>query len=109
MDPPNRIAELPAACSLQAADGAGRVRRWRELISAARPQAARRPGALELRWRLDARGLRELEALVAAERECCGFVIWGLDAERDGALLTITARPGRPGDVDAIVALFETP
>lgn len=102
----NPAPELPLACTLGLADGAERLRRWHALAAAAPPQLRRERGRLELRWSLDDASVDELEALVAAERECCGFVDWTLAPEADGALLTITAQPGRADDVQAIVGLF---
>jgi hypothetical protein len=102
----NPVAELPLACALGPANGAERMRRWHALAATAPPRRDRERGRLELRWSLEGAGFAELEALVAAERECCGFVAWTLAREPGGALLTITAQPGRPGDVEAIVGLF---
>ena len=106
MDSVDTGPELPLACTLAAADGAERLRRWHALTAAAPPQLRRESGRVELRWSLAGPGVDELEALVAAERECCGFVAWTLARERGGAVLTITAQPGRPDDVEAIAGLF---
>jgi hypothetical protein len=108
MDSVNAHVELPLACTLGPADGAERMRRWHALVAAAPPRLRRGSGRLELRWQLDAVGARELEALVAAERDCCGFVTWTLDRDDDGPTLTITAQPGRPDDVEAILAMLRS-
>jgi hypothetical protein len=61
---------------------------------------------LEIRWRVDADGASELEALVAAERECCAFVTWSVSREDTDSILEVTAAASRPEDLDAIVQLF---
>jgi hypothetical protein len=66
--------ELPLACTLGVDDGAARLRRWQALAEGSAPRARRNRHRLEIRWRVDADGASELEALVAAERECCAFV-----------------------------------
>jgi hypothetical protein len=43
----------------------------------------------------------ELEALVAAERQCCGFVDWALDDHEDLIAVTIT------GSEDGVTAMAE--
>ncbi len=97
---------LPLACTLDARDGAIRLQRWRALAEKAPPAARRSGHELTIRWRLDTDGRAELEALVAGERECCPFVTWSVSGHAPDALLTIAADPGRPEELDAIVALF---
>jgi len=54
-------------------------------------------------------GVREeLEALAAAERQCCSFVAWTVSQEVDRIVLHVTADPGSPDDVAAIATLFGT-
>jgi hypothetical protein len=100
------VAELPLACSLDAGEGAPRLARWRALTEQAPPRAERRGHELALWWRLDSRGVNELEALAAAERECCAFVTWSISRQEPYTVLTVAAAPGRPEDLDAIGALF---
>jgi hypothetical protein len=61
---------------------------------------------LEIRWRVDAKGASELDALVAAERECCRFVTWSVHRDELDFVLEITADATRPEDLDAIASLF---
>lgn len=103
-DPPR--PPLPAACSLGSLDGAARRRRWQALGAASPPHARRIANRLEVRWRLDDDGARELAALVAAERECCAFVAWSLRGRGAERILTVAADPERPDDIAAIAALF---
>jgi hypothetical protein len=98
--------ELPLACTLDAGDGATRVRRWRALAEKSPPRAQRNGHELAIWWRLDTHGANELETLAASERECCAFVTWSVTRQDSDTLLTITAEPGRPDDLDAIMALF---
>jgi hypothetical protein len=97
---------LPLACALDADDGATRLERWRLLGEKSPPRVQRSGHELTIRWRLDAEGTSELEALAASERECCSFVTWSVSRQDPDTLLTIAADPGRPEGLDAIVALF---
>jgi hypothetical protein len=100
------LSPLPLACTLDASDGAARLQRWRALAEKSPPAARRSGHELAIRWRLDTDGTTELEALVASERECCSFVTWSLSSRGPETLLTIAADPGRPEELDAIMALF---
>lgn len=97
---------LPLACTLDAGDGAIRLQRWRALAEKSPPRPQRSGHELAIRWRLDTDGRTELEALVASERECCSFVTWSVSGQAPETLLAIAADPGRPEELDAIVALF---
>ena len=61
---------------------------------------------MEIRWRVDAAGASELEALVVAERECCAFVSWSVSREDPDSIVQITADASKPENLDAIAALF---
>lgn len=97
---------LPVACTLGAQDGSARMRRWKALADRVRPEALLSGHVLEVRYR-SAPGVREeLEALVAAERECCGFLAWEVAEEGDDPVLRVTADPARPDDLAPIAALY---
>ena len=98
--------ELSIACTLSAGDGAARMRRWSALSSLGRPAVRRAGHVLEVGYALDAAGLAELDALAAAERECCAFVSWTVTRDGERTVLRVAAEPERPDDIDAIVALF---
>jgi hypothetical protein len=51
--------------------------------------------------------MEELEALAAAERQCCSFVAWTVSRDDDSVVLNVAADPGRPDDIAAIAALFQ--
>jgi hypothetical protein len=105
-DEATALVELPAACTLGADDGAARLRRWQALASLSMPRARRNGHRLEIRWRLDADGASELEALVVAERECCAFVTWSVAREDADLILEVRAAASRPEDLDGIAQLF---
>jgi hypothetical protein len=98
--------ELPIACTLGAADGAARLRRWAALVDRFPPRAERSGNQLGIRWRLDAPGARELQGLAAAERECCSFVTWSVGHDGADTLLLITAPADRPEVLAAVASLF---
>jgi hypothetical protein len=47
-----------------------------------------------------------LQALVAAERQCCSFAEWRVTQEVDHVVLTVAADAGRTGGIAAVAALF---
>ena len=97
---------MPVACTLGPNDGAARMRRWHELSARGGPRTRRRGHVLEVRY-TSRHGIREeLEALAAAERECCPFVTWTVGQEGSYVLLRVEADPARPDDVALIAALF---
>jgi hypothetical protein len=98
--------QVPLACTLDVADGAARVRRWQALAAGSRPRAQRSGHRLKIWWRVDAAGASELEALVAAERECCAFLTWSVSREDPDSVLQVTADAGRPEDLDAVATLL---
>jgi hypothetical protein len=93
---------LPIACSLEGGEARHRWLDWGALL-ADRVSAER--SALELRVRFkDFEEVRsELNRLVAAERECCGFVDWDLDVEEGELILSVR---GEESAVAAIGAAF---
>jgi hypothetical protein len=100
------IPELPVACTLDSDDGAARMLRWQALARKGRPSTRRSGHRLEVRY-LPGPGVREqLEALAAAERQCCAFVAWEVSQEGDHPVLHVTADPSSPDDVAPIAALF---
>lgn len=89
-DDMRRPEELPIACTLGPADGAVRMARWRAL-SDARLDVRREPGEVVILHE-SRRGVHEeLESLVAAERECCGFAEWEVTRASENVVLRIRA------------------
>ncbi len=102
-------AELPVACTLGPDDGRARMRRWQALAEKGRPSARRSGHRLEVRYEPEP-GVRDeleaLEALAAAERQCCAFVAWEVRHDGHHSVLHVTADPSAPDDVAPIAALF---
>jgi hypothetical protein len=102
----SEVAGLPIACTLGPGDGAARMQRWEALSARGHPSSRRSGHRLEVRYELE-HGIREeLEALAAAERQCCVFARWTVSQEDDHVVLHVAVDPGRPDDVAAIAALF---
>ena len=99
-------AELPLACTLGPDDGAARLRRWRALAAKSPPRAERSGNTLEVRWQLQAGVKDELQALAAAERQCCSFLRWTVSSEGADAILRVTADESGRSDMAPIAALF---
>jgi hypothetical protein len=83
--------ELPIACSLSAADLPGRLAEMAALGDAALVEAQQDGTHAELRFAAAA-GMRErVEAIVAAESQCCAFLTMRVTGEPDTIVLTIDA------------------
>lgn len=101
--------DLPIACTLGPLDGQERLQRWRALAAHARPIVRRKGHCLEVRYDDRPGVMTELEALVAAESKCCGFVAWRAGLDDGVPCLTVTAKPEDPEAIDAIAAVFDEP
>ena len=82
--------ELPIACSLEAVDGAARMARWRAL-SGARVDVHHGRDQVVVAYEPRSGVLEELDALVAAERECCAFAEWDVTQGPESVVLRIRA------------------
>jgi len=98
---------LPTACTLGPDDGAARLRRWSILIEKSPPSTRRDGRMLEIRWQADAGVRDELEALAAAERECCSFASWIVSTDGGDIVLRVAADPTSPDDIAPIAAVFQ--
>jgi hypothetical protein len=92
------------ACSLGPGDLARRAARWQALTARALVQASRTDGGLRLVFGAAPGVSDELNALVALERDCCGFAAWSVREGGDEVTLEILAH-GEPA-VAAIRAMF---
>lgn len=100
------VVQLPIACTLGPDDGAARIQRWEALSAKGRPSARRSGHLLEVRYEPEP-GLREeLQALAAAERQCCSFADWKVTQEQDHVVLYVRADPARPDDIAVFADLF---
>jgi hypothetical protein len=87
-------AELPIACSLSATDLPVRLAGMAALGGAALVDARQDATHAELRFAAAA-GVRErVEAIVAAESDCCAFLMMRVTGEPDTIVLTIDAPEG---------------
>jgi hypothetical protein len=100
------MTDLPLACTLDAADGAGRSRRWRQLAAEALPVLRRTVGRLEVRYQPGPGVLDELTALAAAEAECCSFVAWTVTEQAGDPILVVSAPADAPDNIDPIATMF---
>jgi len=98
--------DLPVACTLGPEDGAERLRRWQALNDRATSRTRRGAHRLEVRFP-PGPGIRpELEALAAAEQQCCPFLVWTVTEDSGQPILHVTAPLDQPDDIDAIASLF---
>jgi hypothetical protein len=95
--------ELPIVCSLTATELPARLA---EIEALGRDALLRREADGRLRFRGDERTRERLEAIVAAESQCCAFL--DLDLRRDGSeiVLSIGAPAEAAGVADALASAF---
>lgn len=94
------------ACRLGPDDGAARLRRWQHLADAAKPVARRDGPRLTVRYEPGPGVQEELEALAAAEAECCPFVDWSVTQDGAVPILLVDADPDTPDALTPIAGLF---
>jgi hypothetical protein len=92
---------LPIACTLVGEAANDRWVEWQGLLSGG--SAHKTDGQLTVAFPRSFVSADRLRALVAAERQCCGFVDWNL--EERGTDLVITVR-GEPDGLRAIAESF---
>ena len=97
--------ELPVASALGRDDGQVRMLRWQRLGETADPVARRAGAVLEVRYRPGPGVREELQALAAAERQCCSFVSRTVTEDGGQPVLRVVADGGTPDDLALIVAL----
>jgi hypothetical protein len=97
-------AELPIACSLDAADFAARQAEIEALGAEALLDAHVHGVSARLRFRDDARA--RVERFIDVETRCCPFFGMRLDDAADGIVLTIEAPPGAESVVAELVDAF---
>jgi hypothetical protein len=95
---------LPIACSLEGDQARLRWLDWRALLA---DRISDEHSELELRVRFrDHEDIRtELSRLVAAERECCGFVDWELANVEGAFVLTVRGDESALAAIDAAFSL----
>lgn len=70
--------EQPIACILEGDEARTRWRDWNDLVAES-ASVENQPGRLKLSFQNGEETRAELIRLIAAERECCGFVEWELE------------------------------
>jgi hypothetical protein len=92
--------ELPIACSLSAVELPQRLAEMAELGRAALIEVRTEPTRAQLRFAAGA-GMRDrVQAVVAAESQCCAFLTMSVTDEPDSVVLTIEA----PGGAEVVLA-----
>jgi hypothetical protein len=85
---------LPIACTLSATDLTARGEELRALGGDGLVDATEEPARAVLRFRPDPAIRERVEAIVAAESECCAFLDFVLEHDADATVLTISAPNG---------------
>ncbi len=98
--------ERPVACTLGLDDGAERMRRWQQLSERSAPSIRRIGYQLEVRFEPGPGVREELEALAAAEQQCCAFVAWTVAPDSYHPVLHIAAPPDQPDNIVPFINLF---
>jgi hypothetical protein len=81
------------ACSLDDEDLAARRADWRALEAGALIRSETRPDGRLLVYRGGADTARVLEGLIEAERECCSFLDFTIEAAEDEVRVMVTMPP----------------
>ena len=97
---------LPIACSLSAEDLAVRGAELRALGGDGLVDATEEPGGAVLRFRPDPSVRERVEAVVAAESECCAFLDFELEHGEDATVLTISSPNGGAEMVHELAAVL---
>ena len=94
---------MSIACSVRADAAADREAQWRELLSRAVIRRAPAPGGVRIELRALPGVRRELDRLVAGERDCCPFMTMSVETTKDHVLvLTVTAPELAAGIVERL-------
>jgi hypothetical protein len=97
---------MPIVCSLAADAAVGdRESQWRELLSRAVIRRTRAPAGVRIELRALPGVRRELERLVAAERDCCPFMTMSVETTDDQVLVLAVAAPAQAAAI--VERLFE--
>jgi hypothetical protein len=97
---------LPIACTLSATDLRARGAELRALGGDGLIGLSEQDGRAVLRFRPDPGIRSRVEAVVAAESECCAFLDFRLDHHADASVLTISAPNGGAEVVHELASAF---
>ena len=97
---------LPIACTLGATDLAARGAELRALGGDGLVAVSEGPGRAVLTFRPDAEIRERVDAIVAAESECCAFLDFRVEHGIEATVLTISAPNGGAEVVNELAAAF---
>jgi hypothetical protein len=96
----------PFTCSLQGPDLLDRVEAWQEVVTRATRRGVENDRVVAV-YPKDARLLGRLRELVAAEAECCSFLLFDVEETPDAIVTELRLPEGIPDSVRTrVVALF---
>lgn len=95
------------ACILTDGELDDRLAEYRALGRDALLSVRREPRRATLRFRRDADVRRRVDALVALESQCCGFLGYAVDERPDAIVLTLTAPDGGEAVMKDLVNVLE--
>jgi hypothetical protein len=101
-------SELPIACSLNASELPARLAEMADLGHAALVDARTEPTRARLRFAANAGVRARVEAIVAAESQCCAFLQMRVHDEPDTVVLTIDAPENAEPVLAELVDAFRT-
>jgi len=92
---------VDVACTLTADDLSARREQWRRLVNRGAVAVRRNPTGLEVRFGGSEDTAAAVDALVAAERECCSFLAWAVARSTSEVVLAIAGPSGSEAIFDA--------
>ena len=96
----------PFACSLDGSELLDRIDAWREVVPRATSRGVEHDRVVAV-YPKDAQLLGRLRALVAAEAECCFFLVFDVEETPDAIVTELRLPEGMPDPVRTrVVALF---
>ena len=102
MDAPGQ----PFACSLPGPELLDRIEAWRDVVARATSRGIENDRVVAV-YPKDARLLGRLRELVAAEAECCSFLLFDVEETPDAIVTELRLPEGMPDPVRTrVVALF---
>jgi hypothetical protein len=96
----------PIACTLRASERPAREAEIRALGRDGLIDVTEAPARVVLRFRARAELAGRVEAIAAAESECCAFLDFSVEHDADATVLTISAPDGGAEVVHELAALF---
>ena len=96
----------PFTCSLEGAELLDRIEAWGDVVLRATSRGVENDRVVAV-YPKDAQLLGRLRALVAAEAECCSFLLFDVEETPDAIVTELRLPEGMPDPVRArVVALF---